>query len=55
MAAGGFNLAYGSDKVEEKVVQQICWQADGVKYSIMGYDVSLSADDFFAMAEDMLV
>lgn len=54
MAAGGLNLAYGGDTVTESVVQQIFWQADGVKYEILGNDVSLTADDFFAMAEDIL-
>lgn len=53
-AAGGFNLAYGGDQVEEHVIQSVFWQTADGNYEIMGSDVSLTADELFAMAGEVL-
>lgn len=53
-AAGGFNLAYGGDQVEEHVIQSVFWKTADGTYEIMGSDVSLTADELLAMAEEVL-
>lgn len=40
--------------MEEHVIQSVFWQTADGNYEIMGSDVLLTADELFAMAEEVL-
>lgn len=52
--AGHFNLAYGSDKVEIQTSYMAEWNMDGQGYLLFKFGEDLSADELFAMAEEII-
>ena len=52
--AGHFNLAYGSEKVEIQTSYMVEWDMDGQGYSLFKFGEDLSADELFAMAEEII-
>lgn len=49
-----FNLAYGSDKVEIMTSCTVEWNMDGQGYSLFKFGDDLSAEEMFAMAEEII-
>lgn len=54
MDRGDLVMSYGSSEVEEKYLKGVDWYADGVHYNLFGWDLTLTADDMFAMAEEII-
>ncbi len=54
MDRGDLVMSYGSSEVEEKYLKGADWYADGVHYNLFGWDLTLTADDIFAMAEEVI-
>ena len=49
-----FHVSFGSDKEEHSYFSRASFVKDGVQYMIYGYDVDLSADDFFSMCAEII-
>lgn len=49
-----FNLAYGASEVEIMQGMFVNWVKDGVHYNMLGFDLSLSAEEMLDMAEEMI-
>ena len=49
-----YYISVESDEVEESDIHFISWERDGIHYSLMCSDAIMSADEFFAMAEEMI-
>lgn len=47
-------ISYGSDKVENTDVSFLCWEKDGICYSIMDMGAEASPDALFAMAKALI-
>lgn len=47
-------IAYGSDKVEIQKSAAVEWTKNGIRYQLIGFDLSLSADEMFDMAEEVM-
>lgn len=54
MDRGDLVMSYGSSEVEEMYLKGADWYADGVHYDLFGWDLALTADDMFAMAEEVI-
>lgn len=54
MEKDDYNLAYGSDSVQINQSMHVRWEKDGILYHLFGFDVSLSADEMFDMAETII-
>lgn len=52
--AGEIYLSVGSDEVMDKLFARVGWEKDGVMYAITDYDENLTADELFAMAEELI-
>ncbi len=52
--SGEVVFSYGSDTVENKVVQSVSWTEDELGYTLMAFDSELSQDDFTAMAAEVI-
>ena len=53
-AKDNYYISYGSDEVEECDYINIGWEENGISYSIMGRDLTLSSDELFAMAGEVI-
>ena len=53
-AAGHFYISYGSEKVENRVLDSIVFEANGKSYNLISFDNNMSVDEWFAMAEDFI-
>lgn len=51
--AGELFISYGSDEREQKVDYDLLWNADGQSYSLMGFDLDLSAQEMADMAAQL--
>lgn len=51
--AGELFISYGSDEREEKTSYNLRWNADGQTYSLMGFDLDLSAQEMVDMAAQL--
>ena len=51
--AGTLFISYGSDEREEQTSYSLWWNADGQSYSLMGFDLGLSAQEMVDMAEQI--
>lgn len=51
--AGELFISYGSDEREEKTCYHLMWNADGQTYSLMGFDLDLSAQEMADMAAQL--
>lgn len=47
-------ISVGSAEVEIHQNQTVTWDKDGVRYQLLGFDLNLSADDMFDMAEEIM-
>lgn len=49
-----YYISYGSDEVQLNQMSHVNWTDNGIHYSIMGTDTSLSVEDMIQMAEEMI-
>ncbi len=49
-----YSISYGSDKVEVQQSYEVTWDKDGIYYMLLGFDLPLSADEMFDMAEEVM-
>lgn len=49
-----FTISYGSSEVEVQQNANVTWERDGVHYNLAGFDLNLSADEMFDMAEEII-
>lgn len=54
MEADNYFISEGSEEVEVKQFSYVTWVKDGVFYHMFGYDLPLTEDDLFNMAEEMI-
>lgn len=54
MESGHLQIGYGSAEIKTSQYSRVVWVKDGVRYEIMGFDVSLSADEMLRMAQEMV-
>ena len=54
MQKENYNLGVGSDSVIINQSMNVRWEKDGVWYELFGFDVSLSSDEMFDMAEQII-
>lgn len=54
LAGGNYNIAYGSDKVEVQQSSHVKWTKNGILYMLMGFDLGMSPDEMFDMAEEII-
>lgn len=47
-------ISYGSSEVEIQKSATVAWQKDGISYQLLGFDLNLSADEMFDMAEEVM-
>lgn len=47
-------ISYGSSEVEIQKSATVAWQKNGVSYQLLGFDLNLSADEMFDMAEEVM-
>ena len=52
--AGHFYVSYGSDEVKVQSVDSILFELDGKSYDLLSFDNSMSVDEWFAMAEEII-
>ncbi|MBT9778572.1 hypothetical protein GPL15_18910 [Clostridium sp. MCC353] len=50
MDAGKLYISYGTDKVENNVVQNMYWEDGGTVYTLLAFDSTLGPEDFYEMA-----
>jgi len=51
---GDYHISYGSDEVETQQNFQVTWEKEGIVYELIGFDLNLTADDMFDMAEEIM-
>ena len=49
-----YYISFGLDEVQIQISQGVTWEMDGVNYNLAGFDLGLSADEMFAMAEQII-
>lgn len=49
-----YNISFGSDEVKIQQASHVTWEKDGVQYTLLGFDLNLSADEMFDMAEEVM-
>lgn len=49
-----FTISYGTDEVEVQKSSNVTWEKDGVFYNLSGFDLNLSSDEMFDMAEEIM-
>lgn len=47
-------ISYGSSEVEIQKNATVAWQKNGVSYQLLGFDLNLSAEEMFDMAEEVM-
>lgn len=47
-------ISYGSDEVEIQKCSEVIWVKEGIQYQLIGFDLNLSADEMFDMAEEVM-
>lgn len=47
-------ISYGSSEVEIQKNATVTWQKNGISYQLLGFDLNLSADEMFDMAEEVM-
>ncbi len=53
-AKPGYYISYGSAEVEIKRSTGVTWEKDGIYYNLAGFDLNLSSDEMFDMAEQVI-
>lgn len=54
MEDGVLEISYGTDKIENNLMQNITWYQDGIQYNISGNDVNLTENKFVEMAKTVI-
>lgn len=49
-----FTISYGSDEVKVQQNSSVTWEKEGVHYNLSGFDLNLSSDEMFDMAEEVM-
>ncbi len=49
-----YTISVGSAEVEIKQASHVTWEKDGIQYSLYGFDLTLSADEMFTMAGEVM-
>lgn len=49
-----FTISYGSSEVQVQKSSNVTWEKDGVYYNLSGFDLNLSSDELFDMAEEIM-
>lgn len=49
-----FTISYGSEAVEVQKCTNVTWEKDGVYYDLGGFNLNLSAEEVFDMAEEIM-
>lgn len=49
-----YAISYGSSEVEIQRNAVVEWEKNGIVYQLLGFDLNLSADDMFDMAEEVM-
>ena len=52
--AGDLQIGYGTNNVETYDAQFLRWTQDGVTYTLSGFDLGLTSDELFAMAQEVI-
>lgn len=47
-------ISYGSDEVEVQKTSVVEWTKDGVRYQFIGFDLNLTPDEMFDMAQEVM-
>ncbi len=47
-------ISYGSDQVEIQKSSVVDWMKNGIHYELIGFDLNLTADEMFDMAEEIM-
>ncbi|WP_035765370.1 hypothetical protein [Butyrivibrio sp. NC2002] len=47
-------ISYGSDQEETQMITNLSFDVDGVHYCLMTFDTTLTVDDLFDMAEELI-
>lgn len=53
-ANGSLAISYGSDKIEEEPMKNLCWQKDGIDYQLVTNSATLDRDEMLTMAEEII-
>ena len=51
---GALQIGYGANEITEQTAQTVSWAQDGVKYSIFGFDLDMTEEELFAMAQEVI-
>ena len=51
---GDIVISYGSDQVEDRISKSIIWEQGDKVYSLMAFDSSMGAEEFYEMACEMM-
>lgn len=54
LASGELEISSGSTAYEERYLKSVYWRQDGLAYSILGWDLSLSDEDMLNMAQEVM-
>lgn len=54
MDAGELSMSYGSDQVEDKISQMVSWKDNGIRYDMLIWDSTLTAEDLAQMAGEII-
>lgn len=52
--AGELQIGYGASKVTKQDYQFLRWEQDGVVYTLNGFDLGMTADELFDMAQEII-
>ena len=53
-ANGTLAISYGSDKIKEEVMYNVCWQNGGIEYQLLTNSPDLGRSDLLTMAEEIV-
>lgn len=54
MESGRLQIGDGSAEIETSQYSRVVWVKDGIRYELMGFNVSLNADEMLQMAQEMV-
>lgn len=49
-----FTISYGTEEVQVQLVSNVTWEKDGVFYNLMGFDLTMGAEELLDMAEEVM-
>lgn len=54
MEQPNYYISYGSDKVEVQTCDNVIFEMDGKRYTLLGFDNDMTADEWYDMAGDLI-